>query len=77
VPVKLVLIEGVRVLRTAFSQLEKPKKLWGVAKDYRRSPSIPRCSFALEFSRHTKLKDRDLSVVALFEDRRLLELRPR
>ena len=76
VPVKLVLIEGVRVLRTDFSLLEEPKKHWGVAKGYRRPPSIPRCSFALTFSRHTKLKDRNLSVVALFEDGRLLELQP-
>jgi sulfatase-like protein len=76
VPVKLVLIEGVHVLRSDFSLLEEPTKHWGAIKGYRRPPAIPRCSFALEFSRHTKLKDRDLSVVALFEDGRLLQLQP-
>lgn len=75
-PAKLLLVEGGRVLRTDFSQLETRKKPWGVAKGQRRPPSIPGCAFALEFSRHTKLKDRDLSVVALFRDGRLLELLP-
>lgn len=75
-PVKIVLIEGVRVLRTDFSLLDEPKIPWGAAKEGYRPPSVPRCSFTLKYSRHTKLKGRDLSVVALFEDGRLLELQP-